>query len=127
MNKITVNGKTYTCEGNNISVVNGEIYCDGKLVIDCNNIKEKNIKIVVNGDVENLDCGSADATINGNCCNIKTGSGDVTIKGDVSGDVSTGSGDVECGNVGGNIKTGSGDVIHGKTINTLLGKLSFLG
>lgn len=109
---VIINGKTIQVDGdcNNVSVVNNKVYVNGKLIQDCDEIKEKNIKITIEGNVGSLETGSADVTINGDCGDVKAGSGDINVKGNVSGGISTGSGDIECGNVGGSVKTGSGDV-----------------
>lgn len=113
MSSVIINGKTITIDGNcnNVSVINNKVYVNGKLIQDCDEIKEKNIKITVEGNVGTLETGSADVTVNGDCGgDIRAGSGDINVKGNVSGSISTGSGDVDCGDVGGSVKTGSGDV-----------------
>ena len=122
MNVVTINGKTYQCEGN-ISVVGNKVYSDGKLLEDCENFKEKNIKIVVNGDLGILESCSADVTINGNCTSLKSSSGDVIVKGDVMENVQTVSGDVSCTEIHGDTKTVSGDIIKGGVFKNLLNKI----
>lgn len=110
---VIINGKTICVDGdcNNVSVAKNKVYVNGKLIQDCDEIKEKNIKITIEGNVGSIETGSADVAVNGDCGgDVRAGSGDITVKGNVSGGISTGSGDVECGNVGGSVKTGSGDV-----------------
>lgn len=60
MGSININGKTYT--GNNIVVTNGKVIIDGKEAESGND--STNIKVIVNGDLNKLDC--TDAEINGN-------------------------------------------------------------
>jgi hypothetical protein len=86
---------------------------DEEIVIDNIRIRiegKDSIKIEVSGDVENLECGSANVEIAGNSGKISTGSGKVNVGGSVSGNVSTGSGKVTCGKIGGNVSTGSGSI-----------------
>ena len=122
--KVIINGKTITIDGdcNNVSVINNKVYVNGKLIQDCDEIHEKNIKITIDGNVGTLESGSGDVIINGDCGGIKSGSGDVTVKGNVNGSITTGSGDVECLNANGDIKTGSGDVVCNK-IGKIIGSI----
>jgi hypothetical protein len=111
MNVVCINGRRIESNTGTIEVRDNKVYIDGKLIQDCDEIKEKVIKITVEGDVGKLQVGSSEVTINGNCQEVNTGSGDVNIKGAVSGSVSTSSGDVRCeGNIGGNVRTSSGDI-----------------
>ncbi len=106
MNKITINGVSISA-GRSITIVNGKILIDAK---DCS-IDDKNIDIVVTGNVENITadtCGSI--AINGNNGTIKTVSGDVTVHGSVSGSVSTVSGEVHAKEIHGSVSTISGDI-----------------
>lgn len=102
---------------------------DTRIYIDGNRIEMSvgpKIDIVVHGDLESLDVGSATVDIKGSAGTVSTGSGDVTC-GAVTGDVSTGSGEVECGNVQGGITTSSGDVQAGDVsgnIKTMSGDIS---
>lgn len=110
MNVVIVNGKRYETAGGSISVVNNKVYCNGKLLIDCEEISEKNIHITVEGNVDgNIETASGNITVKGSCRSVNTTSGNVECE-DVSGDVKTVSGDVRCKNVGGSIKTVSGDI-----------------
>lgn len=83
----------------NISIRNNKVYVNGKRVDDLSDCPEKEITLVVEGDVGNVD-------ISGNleCQNVN---GDVDCSGsvrcgDVTGDIDC-SGSVYCGNVGGDI------------------------
>lgn len=100
MNKITVNGKTITCSGNIVSIIDGQIIVDGKVISESNS---RNIKVVIEGDVEKIDC-SGTVEIHGNAGYIDC-SGSCTVKGDVNGSVDAG-GSVTCGNVAGDIDAG---------------------
>jgi len=83
-NTINVNGKKYEVEGSNISVVNGKIYADGKLV---NEEEVKANTIEIQGNINSLE---TDLSVN--CNNVK-------------GDIKAG-GSINCDNVGGNITAG---------------------
>jgi len=111
MNTVVVNGKRYDIHGGNISVINNKVYCNGKLITDTNEITQKNIKIVIQGNVEGdvkTDCGDIEVT--GNCRSVISTSGDINIKGSVSGGVKSTSGDITCDEVHGDIQTVSGDI-----------------
>ena len=71
-----VNGKTY--KGNNISVINGVIYIDGK-VVDKSNVGTNNpIIINIKGNVNTITTTSGAVTVTEGCArNIKTTSGDI--------------------------------------------------
>lgn len=111
MNICIVNGKRYNIQSGNINVINGKVYCDGKPVVDTNDFTEKNIKIVIQGNVEGdvkTDCGDIEVT--GNCRSVISTSGDINIKGSVGLSVKSTSGDITCGEVHGDIQTVSGDI-----------------
>lgn len=116
MGKICINGKTYEFTKGNISVINNEVYCDGKLVSNLNEIPEKEIKISIEGNIEgDLNVSSADIKVTGDVKgSVQTQSGDIEIDGAVGGSISTMSGDVECGKVGGSISTMSGNIKNKK-------------
>lgn len=114
---VIINGKTIRIDGdcNNVCVNNNKVYVNGKPIQDCDEIKEKNIKITIDGNVGSIETGSADVIVNGDCSgDVKAGSGDITVKGNVSGGINTGSGNIKCGDVGGNVKAGSGTIHCGK-------------
>lgn len=106
MSQIIINGKSYS--GSNISIINGNVIIDGKGV----SIDEKQISIVVNGDLAELDAnGCNKIEIAGNVNRLKNGFGDVSIRGSVTNDVQCGSGNIEVdGDITGSVTTGSGNV-----------------
>lgn len=111
MNVCIVNGKRYNIPSGNINVINGKVYCNGKPVIDTNDFTEKNIKIIIQGNVDGdvkTDCGDIEVT--GNCRSVISTSGDITIKGSVSGGVKSTSGDITCDEIRGDVQTVSGDI-----------------
>ena len=72
MNKVNINGKTYTApDGCSVSVINNKVYFNGKLAEDFNDWKEKNIEIKVEG----------------NCKEVKADAGNITVEGNVEGDI----------------------------------------
>lgn len=105
MNRITINGKTYSSSGN-ISVINGKVIMDGGEFTT----EDKIINIHVEGDMNTLEVDCCDkVTVNGEVGRVSTVSGDIECR-NVNGGVSSVSGDVRCGNIGGNVSTVSGDV-----------------
>ena len=110
MNAVTVNGKTYNLPNGNVSVIGNIVYCNGKIVTDCDEFDAKEITIIVQGDNNTVSSDGADITVNGNANNVSTKSGDVKISGNAN-EVSTVSGDIEVmGSIHGNCKTVSGDI-----------------
>lgn len=110
MNTVTVNGKTYNLPNGNVSVIGSIVYCNGKIVTDCDEFDAKEITIIVQGDNNTVSSDGADITVNGNANNVSTKSGDVEISGNAN-EVSTVSGDIEVmGSIHGNCKTVSGDI-----------------
>ena len=104
----TINGKTY--KGNNISIIDGVIYIDGKIVDKSNASINTTIIVKITGNVDSISTDSGDVEVTGHAGKISTGSGDVST-GNCAGAISTGSGDVDInGQVYGSVKTGSGDI-----------------
>ena len=98
---VIVNGKTYTVSGNNISVKNGNVYVDGKLISE--NKGSEVVKIEWKGPLASLKSDvsvSVDGDIHGN---VDAG-GSVNCK-DVGKDVNAG-GSITCANVNGNVDAG---------------------
>lgn len=107
MNIININGKSLRVQGNNVSVINGSVYVDGKLVEEG---LSGEVKISFEGDLA-----------------VLTTDGSAKVYGDVKGDVDAGNsvkcGNVEgsvdagnsvnCGNVGGNVEAGNSIVKRG--------------
>ena len=120
MNTVIVNGKKYTVPNGNVRVIGNTIYVNNKLITDESNSIEKEIKIIINGNVDGLvQTDTGNITVYGDCNkNISTMSGDVECK-NVGGNIKTQSGDVKCGNVAGDISTMSGDVTTKKSLITI--------
>jgi phage baseplate assembly protein gpV len=100
LNRITINGKTITCAGNNVVINNGKVIVDGKTIQECSS---GDIKVVIEGDVNKIDCGGS-VTVRGNAGTIDCG-GKCEVSGNVIGDIDAG-GSVTCGNVSGDIDAG---------------------
>jgi hypothetical protein len=104
---IRINSTDYA--GRNITISGNKIIIDG-VDITADHKDAKEISIVVNGDLENLDVDYCkQLAITGNVGKVRSGSADVNCN-DVLGNVQTGSGDVECESITGDVQTGSGDV-----------------
>lgn len=104
MNTIVVNGKKIECSGNRVSVNNGTIIVDGKVVA---NESSQEINVVIDGNVSELECAGS-VTVNGNVEGDIDCSGKCDIKGYVAGDVNA-SGSVSCGIVKGDV-TAAGSI-----------------
>ena len=101
MNKININGQTIMCSGNNISINNGVIKVDGKVIKQC---EIGNLNVTIEGDIENIACDGS-VTVNGNVSKSIDCNGSVKVSGDVVGNIDC-SGSCSCGNVSGNIDAG---------------------
>lgn len=117
-NKISVNGVVYEVEGNNISMTNGKIYVDGKLVEtgtlsgdvkltfegDLVNLKS-DTSVKVNGNVNgHVDAGGS-VSVGGSIFSYVDAGGSVNCTGDIDGNIDAG-GSVTCGNVKGDVDAG---------------------
>lgn len=105
MATITINGKSFTTKGNNISVINDKIMVNG-VVIESG--LSGIVKIQFEGDVANLDANVAEIT--GNVIG-KVDSNTLKVTGDIRGNVDSNTvhcrdiyGSVEANVVNGNIK-----------------------
>ena len=98
MNRITINGKTITCSGNNVVIRNGKVIMDGNTIQKCSS---GDIRVVI--DVNNIDC-DVSVTVRGNARIVNCG-GSCEVSGNVDGDIDAG-GSVTCGNVSGDIDAG---------------------
>ena len=92
-NKVTINGKTIKLpSNNNISVVNGKVFVDGKEV-DTSDTDLQNsnsiINISIEGNVDRIDC-SGSVEVKGNVSKGIDCGGSVSITGDVNGDIDCG-------------------------------------
>ena len=105
MNKVNINGRTYTApDGCSVSVINNKVYFNGKLAEDFNDWKEKNIEI----------------KIEGNCTEVKADAGNITIEGNVEGDASSDAGNIKIrGDVKGNAQTDCGNIRGAQNVNSL--------
>ncbi len=97
---IVINGKTIKCSGNNMAVIDGNIIVDGKVI--SSNIPN-NAKIVINGDVDKLECDGF-VEVYGNAGSIHCG-GSCTVSKDIYGSIKAG-GSVKYGKVSGDICAG---------------------
>lgn len=112
MGTISVNGKTYS--GNSVSVVNGNVFVDGKKAEPS---KQPIVSIIIEGQVDKLSVDSCDSLIaKGNVGSLKTMSGDIEC-GNVLGNVKTMSGDVRCEDIHGDVSSVSGDIKNRKKQN----------
>lgn len=113
MSTININGRSYS--GNNVSVVNGRVFVDGKDVTDQPGAESKVINIAINGKVDSLHVDACEkVAVIGTVGDLQTKSGDINIEGDVAGNVTTQSGDVDCYDIHGDVQTQSGDIKHKK-------------
>ena len=118
-NSITINGKTISCSGRNITVRNNTVIVDGKVVEDG---LTAGINIVVNGDVENIKC-SGDVEVRGHVIGDIDCGGSCTVDGYVEGNIDAGN-SVRCGDITGDVDAGnsvhcgriSGDVDAGGNV-----------
>lgn len=120
---ININGSSY--KGRNVSIVGGKVIIDGKHI---NTEDQKQITIVVEGDLESLDvdyCESIEVRGDANrveftsgsldCRDVKGGvemtSGKVFVKGNITGDIKSMSGNIDVGgNVVGDIRSTTGNI-----------------
>ena len=98
MNIVTVNGKTYNLPNGNLSVIGNIVYCNGKIVTDCDEFET----IVVQGDNNTVSSDGANITVNGNANNVSTKSGDIEVMGSIHGNCKTVSGDIKAKQVNNN-------------------------
>jgi hypothetical protein len=86
MSIVTINGRRIEVQGNCISIVNNQVYVNGKLVDS--EVCTQPVKLIVEGNAMNV-----------------TTRGSVEVQGNVLGSVDLG-GSINCGNVGGSIDAG---------------------
>lgn len=104
MNKITINGKTIICSGNNVTIDNGKVIVDGEVIHESSG----DVKAIIDGDVKSVKCEGA-VEVRGSAGTIDCG-GSCTVLGNVKGSIDAG-GSVTFGNVGGDIDAG-GSVMY---------------
>jgi hypothetical protein len=95
MNSITINGKSYICQGKSIVVKNGKLLLDGDLITEG---LSGNVTVSFTGDLASLEC--ADAHVTGD---IKGGvnCADLECR-DIVGNVNAA--DIKCNNIKGDIR-----------------------
>lgn len=102
MNSVTVNGKRINVQGNNISVCNGRVMVDGKVIEEG---LQGIVKLQIEGDLADLnaDCSvELTGSVHGN---VDAGNS-VKCGGDIKGNVDAGN-SVKCGNIGGSVRAGN--------------------
>lgn len=88
--KTIVNGVTIdTPAGASVSVINGKVYVNGKEYTDEKLVSSPVVNVVINGDVENINCGGS-VEVNGKVNGSIDCGGSCTIEGDVEGSIDTG-------------------------------------
>lgn len=119
---IIVNGETF--EGNNVSVINGEVIVDGKKVVFPD---RKEVIITVTGDIGNLQAGRCRLEVGGSVGNVSVSQGAVVVEGDVKGEVNLSQGDLECTDIFADVRIDMGNVkastIHG-SVKTKMGNIT---
>lgn len=112
MNKITINGKAIRHSGSgSVCISNGKMTIGGVDVSELDAIEEKQVTIIIHGDVENLSTDDSDVTVNGHVGSAATKNGNISC-GNVSGGVETKNGNVSCGHVEGDVNTKNGNISH---------------
>lgn len=112
MNKVTINGKTYTAPGGcSVSVINNKVYFNGKLAEDFNDWKEKNIEIKVEGNCKEVKVDAGNITVEGNVeGDASSDAGNITVRGDVKGNAKTDCGHIKAKQIFGNATTDCGNI-----------------
>lgn len=103
---IEINGRSFL--GSNINIVGGKVIVDGKEVDGLQD--EKEINIVVNGDIKTLQSGNGNVSVTGSVDSVQTVNGEIKITGSVGNSVKTVNGDVHCGEVHGSVNSVNGDI-----------------
>ena len=103
---ITVNGKSKTVKGDNVSVINGKIFVDGKEYKEHDELKDdyKVVNVLIEGNVNTLKS-SCSVAVKGNVGTIDCG-GSCSVDGDVTGEIDCGGSCTVKGNHKGNIDAG---------------------
>lgn len=112
MGNIIVNGRRISVSGNSISVINDQVFVDGRRIDVESEVGPAAVyNIVVQGSVGQVSGDFANIEVTENAGSVSTMSGRVEVGGDVQGSVSTMSGRVEVdGSVKGNVSTISGRI-----------------
>lgn len=105
-NNITVNGRTISVgDCNNLSIINGKVFIDGKEFKHDNFTNKEIVNITIEGNVGKLDCGGS-VTVNGNVEDYIDCGGSVTVTGEVNGGIDCGGSCTIKGNHTGRIDAG---------------------
>ena len=112
MNKVTINGRTYTApDGCSVSVINNKVYFDGKLAEDFNDWKEKKIEIKIEGNCGEVKADVGNITIEGNAGgDVVSDTGNIKVQGDVKGNARTDCGNISANHIFGNATTDCGNI-----------------
>ena len=112
MNKVSINGKTYTApDGVSVSVINNKVYFNGKLAEDFNDWKEKNIEIKVEGNCKEVKADAGNITVEGNVeGDASSDAGNITVRGDIKGNAKTDCGNIKAHHIFGNANTDCGNI-----------------
>lgn len=109
---ISGNGKGKVISGENVSIVNGKVICDGKTYNISDYSDGPEINITVNGNVNTIE-NVANVTVKGDVKGDIDAGGSVTVTKDCYGNIDAG-GHVEVnGNCGGNIDSGGSTHVGG--------------
>ena len=112
MNKVSINGKTYTApDGCSVSVINNKVYFNGKLAEDFNDWKEKNIEIKIEGNCNEVKADAGNINVNGDVNgNASSDAGNITVKGNVKGNAITDCGNIKAHHIFGKASTDCGNI-----------------
>ena len=119
MNKVCVNGRTYTApDGCSVSVINDKVYFNGKLQEDFKDYKERKIEIIIEGNCKEIKCDTGNITVKVNVeSNITADTGNIYVKGDIRGNVTTDCDNIRSHHIFGNASTDIGIINGHKSIS----------
>jgi len=104
--KVIINGTVYS--GNSVQIDGDKVIIDGKLQ---DTIEQKEIKIVIQGDCEDITTTNGTVNVSGSAGNVKTHNGTVNVEGSIVGDCETHNGNVKVkGSIVGKCKTHNGNI-----------------
>lgn len=106
----SIGGKTFKGARNVVIANDGSITINGKPASEYNVDDSSILKVVINGDVENISTEDSDIEVKGKVGTITSHNGNVTCS-DVEGDVSTKNGNIVCRNIKGEVVTKNGNII----------------
>jgi len=107
---VHINGKSYP--GNNVSMINGKVFIDGKEIQG--EETEKEILFKIQGNLGSLKIESGSVEVSGDVGTLEITSGNVKISGDVKGSVDLTSGNIKIqGKIEGNASVACGNIKKG--------------